>query len=64
MNPAEWLHRTALRAGARPALLIGDRTILDYAGFRDAAARLGTGLAARGVSKDDRVAVFMGNRSE
>lgn len=64
MNPAEWLHRTALRAGARPALLIGDRTILDYAGFRDAAARLGTGLAARGVSKGDRVAVFMGNRIE
>lgn len=64
MNPAEWLHRRALRDGARPALLRGGKVVLDYAGFRDAAARLGGGLTARGISRGDRVAVFMGNRIE
>lgn len=64
MNPAEWLHRTALRGGARPALLAGEQVVMDYAAFRDAAARLGAGLAARGVSKGGRVAIFMGNRVE
>ena len=64
MNPAEWLHRTALRGGARPALIAGDRVVMDYAGFRDHAARLGAGLAARGVARGDRVAIFMGNSVE
>ena len=64
MNPAEWLHRTALRDGARPALFCGDQCIMDYAGFRDAAARLAAGLVARDVSRGDRVAIFMGNRIE
>ena len=64
MNPAEWLHRTALRDGARPALFCGDQCMMDYAGFRDAAARLAAGLVARDVSRGDRVAIFMGNRIE
>lgn len=64
MNPAEWLHRTALRDGARPALLTGERAQFDYAGFRDAAARLGAGLMNRGIAKGERVAIFMGNRIE
>lgn len=62
MNPALWLHRTALRHGARPALLSGERVVADYAAFRDQAARLGAGLCARGIKKGDRVAIFMGNR--
>ncbi|WP_299560300.1 AMP-binding protein [uncultured Sulfitobacter sp.] len=64
MNPAEWLHRTALRDSARPALLSADQPVMDYVGFRDAAARLGTGLVAQGVEQGDRVAIFMGNRIE
>lgn len=64
MNPAEWLHRTARARGESPALLTGETIELDYAQFRDAAARLGAGLAARGVSKGDRVAIYMGNRIE
>ena len=61
MNPAEWLHRTAQRHGARPALFHGTQPVADYAGFRDRAARLGAGLVARGVAPGDRVAVFMAN---
>lgn len=64
MNPAEWLHRTALRQGARPALFSGNQCIMDYSGFRDASARLASGLQACGVSRGDRVAIFMGNRIE
>ena len=64
MNPAEWLHRTALRDGTKPALISGNTVEMDYTEFRDAAARLGAGLSARSVSKGDRVAVFMGNRIE
>jgi acyl-CoA synthetase (AMP-forming)/AMP-acid ligase II len=64
MNPAEWLHRVALREGARPALFSGDQCIMDYAGFRDAAARLAASLTGHGVSRGDRVAIFMGNRIE
>lgn len=64
MNPAEWLHRTALFEGARPTLFSGDQVVMDYSGFRDAAARLGAGLMARGVSRGDRIAIFMGNRIE
>ena len=64
MNPAEWLQRTALLKGSNPALLSGNDQVMDYAQFRDAAARLGAGLIARGISKGDRVAIFMGNRIE
>ncbi|MEL6619824.1 MAG: AMP-binding protein [Pseudomonadota bacterium] len=64
MNPAEWLHRTAWRDGARPALMSGQNVTADYAAFRGLAAQLGAGLIARGLAPGDRVAVFMGNRVE
>ncbi|MEL7092395.1 MAG: AMP-binding protein [Pseudomonadota bacterium] len=64
MNPAEWLHRTALRHGTRDALFTGATPIADYARFRAQSASLGAGLAARGIGRGDRVAVFMGNRVE
>ena len=64
MNPAEWLHRTAQREALRQALFTGETLQADYAGFRDAAARLGAGLTAKGIVKGDRVAVFMSNRVE
>ncbi|MEM6760328.1 MAG: AMP-binding protein [Pseudomonadota bacterium] len=64
MNPAEWLHRTALRDGSRDALFTGAAPVANYASFRAQAASLGAGLVARGIARGDRVAVFMGNRVE
>jgi long-chain acyl-CoA synthetase len=64
MNPAEWLHRTALRHPASPALLKGTERKADYAEFARSAAAIGTALAARGVARGDRVALFAGNSTE
>ncbi|WP_372840805.1 class I adenylate-forming enzyme family protein, partial [Phaeovulum sp.] len=64
MNPAEWLVRTAMRHPAMPALLRGEEVVVDYAGFADRAARIGAGLAKRGIAPGDRVAIFMKNRTE
>ncbi len=61
MNPAEWLHRTALIHPERPALLSGTHVVADYAGFRARAAGLGRALQAAPIAKGDRVAVFMAN---
>lgn len=61
MNMAEWLERSALTGGGRPALYLGARRVADYAGFRDRAAALGAALAARGIVPGDRVAIFMTN---
>ncbi|PIE08889.1 MAG: AMP-dependent synthetase, partial [Rhodobacterales bacterium] len=61
MNPAQWLDRTALIHPTRPALLSGSRVVADYATFRARAAALGRGLRARGISKGDRVVIFMAN---
>ncbi|MEL6793314.1 MAG: AMP-binding protein, partial [Pseudomonadota bacterium] len=64
MNPAIWLDRTAALTPDAPALLIGERVVADYAAFRDCAARVAGGLAARGVGRGDRVAIFSKNRVE
>ena len=61
MNPAEWLHRTALRHPASPALLKGTERKADYAEFARSAAAIAAALAARGLGKGDRVALFAGN---
>jgi len=64
MNLALWLDRIAATAGARPALMLGDRVVADYAAFRDRAAGLGAALTARGVVPGDRVAIVMTNAPE
>jgi Acyl-CoA synthetases (AMP-forming)/AMP-acid ligases II len=64
MNPAEWLVRTAIRRPRAPALMRGEEVLADYAQFADRAARIGTGLGARGIAPGDRVAIFMKNRTE
>ena len=64
MNPAAWLQRTARRMPQAPALMLGARILSDYAGFADRAARIAAGLAARGIGRGDRVALFMANRPE
>jgi long-chain acyl-CoA synthetase len=63
MNPAEWLRRTAVRMPEAPALLAGEETVADYAGFNRRAAAIGAALQARGIGKGDCVALFMANRT-
>jgi acyl-CoA synthetase (AMP-forming)/AMP-acid ligase II len=64
MNPAEWLHRTALLKPQAPALMRGTAHLADYAEFARQAAGLGGALAARGVGARARVAIFMSNRAD
>lgn len=62
MNPAEWLMRSAARAPAAPALLLGETVVADYAQFAASAAAIGGALRDRhGVEPGDRVAVFAAN---
>jgi long-chain acyl-CoA synthetase len=64
MNPALWLHRTAARMPAASALMRGARPVADYAEFARRAGAIGAALAARGIGKGDRVALFLANRTE
>jgi long-chain acyl-CoA synthetase len=64
MNPAEWLIRAARRAPDAPALLKGEALVADYREFALRAAKIAGALAARGVKRGDRVAIFMKNASE
>jgi acyl-CoA synthetase (AMP-forming)/AMP-acid ligase II len=65
MNPAQWLVRTASLTPQAPALFKGEQSEADYAEFLDRVAALAGGLRAQyGVSKGDRVAVFMNNCTE
>ncbi len=64
MNIAAWLDRSAALDGARPALMLGDRVLADYAGFRAQAAAVAAALAARGIGPGDRVAIWMKNAPE
>ena len=65
MNPAQWLVRTALLTPQAPALFKGAQLEADYAEFLHRVAALAGGLRAQyGISKGDRVAVFMSNCTE
>ena len=65
MNPAQWLVRTASLTPQAPALFKGAQSEADYEEFLDRVAALAGGLRAQyGVSKGDRVAVFMNNCTE
>ncbi|MCC1493254.1 class I adenylate-forming enzyme family protein [Cognatishimia sp. F0-27] len=61
MNTAEWLERSAARAGPSPALFSGQMPVCDYHGFRDRAAAFGVWLRDNGVNPGDRVALFSRN---
>ncbi|MEM6488584.1 MAG: AMP-binding protein [Pseudomonadota bacterium] len=61
MNPAEWLVRAAVRRPGAPALMQGTRVLTDYAAFARRAGAVGAGLAARGVTPGERVALYLGN---
>ena len=65
---ASWLDGLARRRADHPFLIFapfeGPRSTLTYAGFADAAARVASGLAARGVRPGDRVLVHLENCPE
>jgi acyl-CoA synthetase (AMP-forming)/AMP-acid ligase II len=61
VNPAEWLTRTARDTPQAPALFHGDRQVADYAKFARDAAGIGAALRGQGITKGDRVALFLPN---
>jgi len=61
MNLALWLERTARAHPSRPALFSGARQVADYAELYRAAGGLAAALAARGIARGDRVAMFLTN---
>ncbi len=61
MNPAEWLHRTALARPDAPAIYHGETLVCDYAGFDRQAREIAGGLRARGIAAGEAVAVFLPN---
>ena len=61
MNIAHWLARSAQIHGENPALLLGGRVLVDYAGFHARAGALARSLADLGVAPGDRVALFAAN---
>ncbi|WP_372023149.1 AMP-binding protein (plasmid) [Tistrella mobilis] len=64
MNISELLAQSARTFHDRPAVCLGDATVLTYAGLRDRGAALAAGLRARGVPRGGRVVIYMGNRPE
>jgi long-chain acyl-CoA synthetase len=64
MNLAQWLLRAAATGADRPALMVGEAVVADYAAFRDRAAALAAALRAEGVRDGDRVALYMANCPE
>lgn len=61
MNMALWLVRTAQVMGDRPALMLGQTVVADYATFARRAAGLSARLAAGSVAPGDRVGIFAKN---
>ena len=61
MNPALWLARTARRLPEAPALMTGTRIDATYHQFARSAAAIGQALQSKGITKGERVAVFMAN---
>jgi fatty-acyl-CoA synthase len=57
------LDAAAARHGGREAIVFGDRRVT-FAAFREQAKRLARGLAALGIGRDDKVAIWMPNRPE
>ncbi|WHZ20615.1 MAG: Long-chain-fatty-acid--CoA ligase [Rhodanobacteraceae bacterium] len=62
MNIALWLDRAARLWPERPALLLGEEVVADYAGFADRVARLAQRLQSEhGFAPGDRAALFLKN---
>ena len=61
MNLAQSLLRVARADPRRPALLEGDRLLLDYGQLAERVARLAGAMRAAGLAPGERVALFMRN---
>jgi fatty-acyl-CoA synthase len=61
-NVGGWTARRAALGGERPAVSDAERS-LDYAALEERCVRAAGWLAARGVSRGDRVALLLGNRT-
>ncbi|HEX3057970.1 MAG TPA: AMP-binding protein, partial [Usitatibacter sp.] len=64
MNLAAWLARAARSDPRRIAVYVGDSAWADYGTLALRAARVAAGLAASGLERGDRVAIFMRNAPE
>jgi long-chain acyl-CoA synthetase len=65
MNLAHWVRRAGLEFADRPAVSVGERAELDYAGLAERVARLAGGLKDRlELAPGERVALVMGNVAE
>jgi long-chain acyl-CoA synthetase len=63
-NLVEAFHNTVEKHGDTPALLTKDETWATWNELRDRVRRIAGGLAKRGVSKGDTVAMLLNNRPE
>ena len=63
VTAAAMLDAVAARHGAREAIVFGDRRIT-FAAFRECSDGLARGLAALGIGRDDKVAIWLPNRPE
>src|SRR5512144_1553438 len=61
MNVAQWLERSALVFGSRPALALGGEVRATYSQFRERAGRLADGLRRMGAGPGDRVVLYASN---
>jgi long-chain acyl-CoA synthetase len=62
MNVAQWLERSALAFGGRPALAFGAEVVATFAQLRDRAGRLADGLCRElRASPGDRVVMYAAN---
>jgi long-chain acyl-CoA synthetase len=62
MNIASWLENAGRSDAGLPAIALGERVFLDYAGLAERAARLAGGLrASYGLQPGDRVAIVAKN---
>ncbi len=65
VDVAGWIATGAARHPGKPFLIgVEDGRIVTYAGLRDLTARIGAALAARGIGRDDRVALLADNSPE
>jgi long-chain acyl-CoA synthetase len=62
MNVAQWLERSALAFGDRPALAFGEEIVATFAQFREHAGRLSEGLCRHVDARPgDRIALYAAN---
>ena len=61
MNLAHLLARVAAQDPRRPAVLLGERVLLDYGALAQRCARLAAGLREAGLAPGERIALYLRN---